>query len=153
MQSTINERLKILFETLGVKSAQMARTLGISPSTLHNYTDPERESKPGYEVLEKLYSSFEDINLHWLFGGGGEPLLSMTAEQRVEYRTQKKNVGNTIGTNNGTAQMHYSTVADCEKDLRTAQMEIALLHSQLADRERLIESKQEIIDLLKQAKS
>lgn len=138
MQTTINERLKILFEALGVKSAQMARMLDISPSTLHNYTDPDRESKPGYEVLEKLYSSFENINLYWLFGGGGEPLLPDAADTSSGVSNNKKFsrsliVGHMAG---GNATQNQGISASEQAAL---QRENELLRSQVAALERTIQ--------------
>jgi transcriptional regulator with XRE-family HTH domain len=126
MQSTVNERLKILMEDLGMNPNSLSRTLGISPSTLRNYTD--RDSKPGYEVLEKLYHSFKHINLYWLFGEPGKPLFAAD-ESIANYQASEKNSGNIIGTNNGTATVNQ--LADCEKDLRNAREKIALLSSQL----------------------
>jgi transcriptional regulator with XRE-family HTH domain len=134
MQTTINERLKILFAALGVKPAQMARVLGVSPSTLHNYTD--RESKPGYEVLEKLYSSFEEINLNWLFGGAGEPLLRGAAEADGSVSNNKKfSRSMVVGHVAGNATQNQGASAN----EAAMQRELELMRSQLADKERTIQ--------------
>ncbi len=139
MQTSVNERLKILIEALGTNPGAMSRILGISPSTLRNYTD--RDSKPGYEVLEKLYHSFKHINLHWLFGEPGEPLLSGAAEAPGVYQRAKNNSGNMMGTNHGTITQtqHHASSANCEEQLAAAKEVIALLRSQLVDKERIIQ--------------
>lgn len=137
MQSTVNERLKILMEELGLNPNSLSRILGISPSTLRNYT--ERESKPGYDVLEKLYHSFKHINLPWLFGEPGAPLLSTAAELGVSYQVLKKNKGNTAGVNTGTMSQQVGTDANLKRELDMAQQTIVQLQSQLRDKDHIIE--------------
>lgn len=122
---------------LGTNPAALSRILGISDSTVRNYTD--RTSKPGYEVLEKLYRSFKRINLPWLFGEPGEPLLPEQSSERELLIVQKENQGNVIGTNHGTVTHTHNTVADCEKDLKIAQTKVEHLTSQLQDKERIIQ--------------
>lgn len=138
MQGTVNERLKILINALGTNPGALSRMLGISASTLRNYTD--RESKPGYEVIEKLYHSFKHINLPWLFGDPGEPLITEEASSQSSTITAHKNKGN-IQSNAGSHNTITNNVKldNCQRDLATAQKEIALLTSQLADKERTIQ--------------
>jgi transcriptional regulator with XRE-family HTH domain len=138
VENTINERLKILVSALGTNVGALSKVLGVSDSTVRNYID--RESKPGYEVLEKLYHSFKHINLPWLFGDPGEPLLTDTASPTNSTNISgKKNAVNVSGTNSGTATQNNFTIDDCRRDLAAAQKEIALLTSQLADKERTIQ--------------
>lgn len=138
MQTTINERLKILVDALGTNQNALAVMLGLSPSTFRNYTD--RESKPGYEVLEKLYHSFKHINLYWLFGEPGEPLLPNAAEPTAPYGTAKKiSRAIVVGGNVGGSATNNQGASANEQAL---QREVELLRSQVAD-------KDEIISLLK----
>lgn len=149
MQSTINERLKIIVEALGTNQNALAVMLGLSPSTFRNYTD--RESKPGYEVLEKLYHSFKHINLYWLFGEPGEPLLgdgnSGVNESGLTYQSQaqnqKKNRGH-ITNHNNSGPTTYSIV-DCERErdrlwniCQSHEKEIELLRKIIDDKDLII---------------
>ena len=94
---------------------------------------PFVKPKQGYEVLDKLYHSFKHINLGWLFGDPGSPLLTDTAEPIVPYQTQNKNKAASTTT---------STAPDTnrlEEKLQEANEKIALFTSQLADKERIIQ--------------
>ena len=134
MQTTINERLKILLDALGTNPNALAKVLGLGQSTVRNYID--RESKPGYEVLEKLYHSYEGINLPWLFGDPGEPLLSGVAEKGAIYQTAKNNRGGqVIGRVGRDAINHSPNAAEQAK----MQQEIEFLRSQVAEKERTIQ--------------
>jgi transcriptional regulator with XRE-family HTH domain len=144
MQGTVNERLKILIDALGTNPSALSRMLGISPSTLRNYTD--RESKPGYEVIEKLYHSFKHINLPWLFGASGEPLLTEEAGSQSSTITSHKNKGN-IQSNAGSHNTITNNVKleDCQRDLAAAKSESELLREQLASKEALLAAKEALL--------
>lgn len=59
-----------------------------------------------------------------------------TVETSPLVQTQKKNTGNVIGTNHGTATVNH--LADCEKDLQAAHEKIGLLNTQLELQAKLI---------------
>jgi transcriptional regulator with XRE-family HTH domain len=151
VESTVNERLKILMNALNLSPAAFAKVLGVSGSTVRNYFDSERNTKPGYEVLEKLYNSFGHINLPWLFGAPGSPLIVDKLEvsttqtgnfnQASTNNTQKvKGSKNNVQNNNGDhATITNNLVDDCRRDLKAANEKISLLTSQLADKERTIQ--------------
>jgi transcriptional regulator with XRE-family HTH domain len=135
MQTTINERLKILVEVLGTNQNALAVMLGLSPSTFRNYTD--RESKPGYEVLERLYHSFKHINLYWLFGEPGEPLLQNSPEVTGTVpNTRKISRSMVVGNVSGNATQNQGSTAG---DQTAMERENELLRAQLADKERTIQ--------------
>jgi transcriptional regulator with XRE-family HTH domain len=150
VESTVNERLKILMGALNLSPAAFAKVLGVSGSTVRNYFDAERNTKPGYDVLEKLYRSFGHISLPWLLTGEGEPFLQKltTTDEPTNIYT-KKNLGNAIGTNHGVATQSQgqapAATADCAIKLEAARELIQQLKSQLKDKE-------DIIQLLRKSK-
>jgi len=146
IQPTINQRLKILIEKVSPNAKAFSETIEESPATTHNYIG-KRQTEPRAQYLAKVLYHFADLNARWLMTGEGEAFPASATEPPIIYQTQKKNTGNVIGTNNGTATVNH--LAECEKDLLAAQKEIAGLNSQLADKDELIRSKQEIIDLLR----
>jgi transcriptional regulator with XRE-family HTH domain len=130
----VNERLKILMQELGLTPAALSKIVGASDSTVRNYL--YRDTKPGYEVLEKLYRSFRHINLPWLFGEPGSPLISEVAESGAVYQTNKKfKSSQVIGKVAGNSSQHQGS----SNDQAAMQREIELLRSQLADKERTIQ--------------
>jgi len=122
---------------LNLNAASFARVLGVSDSTVRNYFDAERNTKPGYDVLERLYHSFGTVNMAWLFGGGGEPLLPKVGEAPNSVPTDRKISRSLIVgiQSGGTATQNQGSSAN-EQAL---QRELELLRSQLADKERTIQ--------------
>lgn len=87
-------------------------------------------------MLEKLHHSFKQVNLYWLFGDPGEPLLTGASEPPAIYQTQKKNSRSlVVGHVAGNATQNQGASAN-EAAL---QRELELLRSQLADKERTIQ--------------
>jgi transcriptional regulator with XRE-family HTH domain len=138
-ESTINERLKILMNALGANPSAFAKVLDLSDSTVRNYI--YRDTKPGYEVLEKLYRSFRHINLEWLFGGTGEPLLTDLDKPAATHQRAKNFTGNNVGVNHGNAiqTQHAADAANCLQQLEAAKQLAEQLQSQLRDKERIIQ--------------
>lgn len=149
-ETTINQRLNFLLKELGMKAGAFARALELSETTIRNYVD--RTAKPSSEVLEKIVTTFKQVNLVWLVTGQGTHFLTDESEsgntqtgnfnQAGTSNIQKvKGNKNNVQTNNGDHATITNNVKldDCKRDLATAQKEIALLTSQLADKERIIQ--------------
>ena len=137
-QSTINERLKILIDALGMSARAFSSAIGSGDTNTRNYLD--RGSKPGADYLEKIVRRFETVNSVWLLTGEGElflPNSEETSEPRATYQNNVSGIAQT-GKNSKATQNNFN-LDDCKKDLHAAQKEIALLTSQLADKERIIQ--------------
>jgi transcriptional regulator with XRE-family HTH domain len=131
------ERLKFLIPQLGLKVGTFARAMNVSDTNVRNYLD--RGSKPSSEFLEKLVQTFDTINPTWLLTGQGEPFLSAPSENTSTQLNAKKISRSQVqvaGANKGFMSI---TVADLERELAAANEKIALLTSQLADKERIIQ--------------
>jgi hypothetical protein len=74
MESTVNERIKILVDQLtsGNKSS-FARSIGISNQSLGEIIGG-RQSAPSFAALQKLFISFPQVRMKWLILGQG-PML------------------------------------------------------------------------------
>ena len=122
-------------QALNMTPAALSKVLGASDSTVRNYL--YRDTKPGYEVLEKLYHSFRHINLPWLFGEPGEPLLSGVAEDAPIYQTAKNNRGGQMIGRVGRDSIvnHGANAAEQTK----MEQELTFLRAQVAEKERTIQ--------------
>jgi hypothetical protein len=141
-ETTINQRLIFLLESLKMKAPAFARTIGVGETTFRNYID--RDSKPSSEVLEKILNSFENVNIVWLVTGRGEPFTSEVPSVANTTTTRiKKVTGGAVHSGNGnqliTLEACQQELENTKRDMATAQKEIALLTSQLADKERTIQ--------------
>lgn len=137
-QTTIGQRLKFLMESIGLKVRTFAQALEVSETNIRNYIS--RDSKPSSDVIERIVRKYPQVNPAWLITGDGEPYLLQTGQSaQIGTTLVRNNSGQAIGVNHGTATQNHITLDDCKKDLATARKEIALLNSQLADKERTIQ--------------
>lgn len=103
MQNTINERVKILIDSLsGGVPARFAKSLGVAASVIGNYLPgSSREGEPSFSVLQKISTVYPQINIEWLVTGEGEPFKSegtIPPNNIADSRTLNKNTasGNTV---------------------------------------------------------
>lgn len=137
MKDSVNERLKVLISALNLNVASFADALGVKDSTIRNYFEEGRRSKPGYDFFERLTHSFGTVNLYWLFGREGDPLLPTHPEANESNASYAKKIsGNNVGVNHGTTNQQNTTHTPNTDAL---QRENELLKAQLADKERTIQ--------------
>jgi hypothetical protein len=159
-QSTINERLKILIEALGLSARAFSSEIGSGDTNTRNYLD--RGSKPGADYLEKIIRRFEFVNSVWLLTGEGEPFLTEKSEsgstQTGNFNQAGTSNKQTIKGNKGTVQNNTGSgntitnnvkLDDCKRDLEAAQRENEYLRGKLQDKEALLAAKDETITLLR----
>jgi hypothetical protein len=135
VQTTINQRVKFLLEKFDLSARAFGKTIGVGENTTQNYLEP-RLAQPRADYLEKILLHFASINADWLLTGRGEAFSSQVTEEHANYQLSKKNSGNVIGTNNGTATVNH--LSDCEKDLLSANEKISLLNAQIELQAKLI---------------
>lgn len=75
---TINDRISYVIENqYKGNQKKFAETIGFAPQVVYNIVSG-RKSKPSFDVLEAILSSFVDISSDWLLTGKGEMLKSDT---------------------------------------------------------------------------
>ena len=135
-QGSINDRIKVLISALNISARAFSHSLQVSESTTRNYLD--KGSKPSTDYIERIANQYSKVNLVWLITGQGEPFLAGAGETSEPRATYQKNISGPAQTGNKAL---YPTLSldDCRKDLQAAHEKIALLTSQLADKERIIQ--------------
>ena len=153
-ETTINQRLIFLMDALKMKAGPFSRALGLSETTVRNYVD--RNSKPSSDVLEKIYYTFDHVNLVWLVTGEGQPFKEGSAPTQNQTNISGKKSAVNVASGNGTATTNNYNLTDCEKErdgykaqLDKAQREIELLTGQLELKDTIIKGKDEMLDLLR----
>lgn len=136
-QTTINQRIKILIESLRMNPRSFSLKYNVSEGTTRNYLD--RGSIPNAEYIATLIRSIDKLNPAWILLGEGTMFSDQVAEPNVTYQKNKgtNNVGN-IATNNGVNHVEFNTFDECKKALAIAHEKIAQQASQLQDKERII---------------
>lgn len=159
-QTSVNERIKFLIDSLGVSTRKFSELVGESYSNMNNYVS-ERQSMPPASLLEKLLIHFENLDPKWLIAGIGKPFPEGALQTPTIHQTQKKTKGSTvIGTNHGDV---ITNIEECRKerdtyknelemvrrDAASYQREIELLKGQLETKDNLIASKDELLNFLR----
>lgn len=103
---TINARLRAVLEALGKNPRVFALEAGINPAVFHNVVSEKgRQNAPGYEMLEKILLSFDNISTDYLFKGIGDPLLPKndphTKKVAEGVRIEEKKGGKDWGKDSG----------------------------------------------------
>lgn len=159
-QSTINQRLKILIEKLGLSVRSFSALAQVSPNNTQNYLG-KRQIKPKREYLDQVMRHFSHVNETWLLTGEGEPFITLPTENTLPTTNAKKiSRSQIIGTNHGTAyQKHNTTSASnealkdklisVEKERDALKIENEWLRMQLKTQEALIAAKEETISVLR----
>lgn len=86
MQDTIGERFKYLIKELGKTNNSFAISIGKTSSTINYIVDGK--SKPSYDVLDAIFSTYPDVNPTWLMKGEGQifslPITKDDSQRELE---------------------------------------------------------------------
>lgn len=78
----INDRIAALIDDLGVTPNRFSDSISVNPTVIHNIIKGRR-SKPSYDVLEKIISSYKELNTEWLLKGNGRVWKKKTGAWRL----------------------------------------------------------------------
>lgn len=91
---TVNERIKFLVDELEQDNQrQFAIKIGVSPTGLSSMLPGNRESKPSFEVLNKILSTYPQISAEWLVTGETHPFKEPTEITKSYTNMQVYNNG------------------------------------------------------------
>lgn len=68
--STVNERIKTIIDNQELSVSAFAEKIGVLQQTLNNYLTKGRD--PSYDVINKILTTFVDLDPTWLITGEGE---------------------------------------------------------------------------------
>src|SRR5690625_4027494 len=96
--SDINERVLQLIEyKSGNNQKKFAESIGFAPQVISNIVSG-RKSKPSYDVLNAIITSFVDINSEWLLTGEGSMLKDGSDDIYIQpLSNSRKAIEATIG--------------------------------------------------------
>lgn len=84
MQNPVSQRItEIIFYYAEGNEKRFAESLGVKPAVVNNYTKGKQQSKPGFDVLQKICEIYPDISLEWLIAGKGQMLKGRQATERT----------------------------------------------------------------------
>ncbi|MDH6311025.1 hypothetical protein M2451_003914 [Dysgonomonas sp. PFB1-18] len=75
MENTINDRVeKIIRELFSSNKRAFSRAIDVAPTVTENIVG-KRRSRPSYELISKMISSIENLNVEWLITGNGKMIV------------------------------------------------------------------------------
>ena len=90
---SINDRLQIIVnEFFDGNKAQFAKAVNIPPTSISNYFNEKRQSKPSSEMLCKILNVVDKLSSDWLLLGKGPMLKSSIGNQDEVKVVQPSNV-------------------------------------------------------------
>lgn len=127
---TINERIDLLIKQLKMNKNSFSNHIGLSNSTTISNIIGGRKSFPSFDILEKIILSIDGINIEWLMIGKGEMFKPKNQTETMNIKEYEE---------------EYSTCKNC----RHKQEIINSQKQRISDLSQLIDTKNEIIEMLK----
>jgi hypothetical protein len=132
MNEDINSRFLLLIKRLGMNNNSFSKKLGLINGTAIGNIVGGRKNKPSFDLIFKIISTFDYINSDWLITGRGEM-----------FNTPQKNEGLTVV--NEPALPYGKKCFECDRKQEVIEMQ----RQRLETLNMLVESKNELIELLK----
>lgn len=77
MEGVVSRRLTAVIEYFADgNEKRFAESIGVKPAVINNYTKGKQQSKPGFEVLQKMAATYPALNIEWILSGKGSMLKS-----------------------------------------------------------------------------
>lgn len=143
MESTVNERIRLLIDYLKISDKKFAEMIGIPQTTLSNLFN--RQTEPGYKILNAIMNCINGISSDWLLTGEGE----MIRQNIHQTNNQGDNInagGNLSLDKSVKTNIDPKYVEKLEEDNKRMNQEISKL------KDDLLKLQQSMIDLLSKKK-
>jgi DNA-binding XRE family transcriptional regulator len=132
--SSIQERIRLIIEKKGLNQNSFSKKIGIQPQTLHHII-AGRLTNPSFEIIQKIISTFSDINPTWLITGNGDIFYTPqntpqhTPESRQKAHSQDKGSFKQ-SLNTGPPPGENKECEKCKEKERTIEAQRTTIYSQ-----------------------
>jgi phage repressor protein C with HTH and peptisase S24 domain len=90
MEGAVSQRLiEIIGHFADGNEKRFAESIGVKPAVINNYTKGKQQSKPGFEVLQKMAATYPTLNIEWILSGNGHMLKRTTEHERIVMLPQQ----------------------------------------------------------------
>ena len=90
----INERIKLIMKANRMNAAQFAESIGVKPANLSHILSGR--NKPSMDFLEKVLTTFENVNASWLVTGQIKEEKTESKEQTSSQAKESDRVEHTL---------------------------------------------------------
>ena len=155
----VNDRILYLIDSqLGGNKKKFAERIGFAPQVVFNIVSG-RKSKPSFDVLEAIISSFDEISPEWLLTGKGAMLREQSAPEVAPppsepafpgFIEEIKSLSVKVGRLEAENEHLRAAIETKQREIEAQRREIEARQKEIEDKERQIKLMR--IDLLKKEK-
>jgi len=131
---TVNECIIKLIEDLGLNQAEFSKKCNINPRVISDIKKPNHGIKA--DTLRKILITYKNLNARWLLTGEGEMFDTSVMETKEIKPKQYKPIDEKVNLMK-------------EKEPFYMMVQVDYLKNMLAEKERIIKSKEETIETLR----
>ena len=155
---SVNDRILYLIENqLSGNKKKFAERIGFAPQVVFNIVSG-RKSKPSFDVLEAIISSFDEISPEWLLTGKGAMLRGQSAPEVAPppsepafpgFIEEIKSLSVKVGRLEAENEHLRAAIEAKQKEIEAKQREIEAQRREIEARQKEIEDKERQIKLMR----
>lgn len=154
----VNDRILYLIDSqLGGNKKKFAERIGFAPQVVFNIVSG-RKSKPSFDVLEAIISSFDEISPEWLLTGKGAMLREQSAPEVAPppsapafpgFIEKIQDLSVKVGRLEAENEHLRAVIEAKQREIEAKQREIEAQRMKIEARQREIEDKERQIKLMR----
>lgn len=154
----VNDRILYLIDSqLGGNKKKFAERIGFAPQVVFNIVSG-RKSKPSFDVLEAIISSFDEISPEWLLTGKGAMLREQSAPEVAPPPSEPafpgfiekiQDLSVKVGRLEAENEHLRAVIEAKQREIEAKQREIEAQRMKIEARQREIEDKERQIKLMR----
>ena len=154
----VNDRILYLIDSqLGGNKKKFAERIGFAPQVVFNIVSG-RKSKPSFDVLEAIISSFDEISPEWLLTGKGAMLREQSAPEVAPppsepafpgFIEEIKSLSVKVGRLEAENEHLRAVIEAKQREIEAKQREIEAQRMKIEARQKEIEDKERQIKLMR----
>ena len=155
---SVNDRILYLIDNqLGGNKKKFAERIGFAPQVVFNIVSG-RKSKPSFDVLEAIISSFDEISPEWLLTGKGAMLREQSAPEVAPppsepafpgFIEEIKSLSVKVGRLEAENEHLRAAIEAKQREIEAQQREIEAQRREIEARQKEIEDKERQIKLMR----
>ena len=155
---SVNDRILYLIDSqLGGNKKKFAERIGFAPQVVFNIVSG-RKSKPSFDVLEAIISSFDEISPEWLLTGKGAMLRGQSAPEVAPppsepafpgFIEEIKSLSVKVGRLEAENEHLRTAIEAKQREIEAQQREIEAQRREIEARQKEIEDKERQIKLMR----
>ena len=112
---TINNRIELIINELGLNKNSFSVAIGVNPTVIHNII--KGRNAPGFDVLYRTALSFGNIDMNWVITGKGSMLVVDDLSSISESTKEKSKFNETEVLSNERRAMYEELIKSLRQQI------------------------------------